>query len=159
MRIGFSKDVHRFKKGRKLILGGVEIPFKKGLIAHSDGDVVVHSIVDAILGAINFGDIGTLFPDNDNKYKDYNSMLFLVEIKKILEFRGLFIENIDVFISCEKPKLRDYISVMRQNIAETLEIDIKRISIKAGTNEKLGYVGNMKGIESYCVCLIGEKNG
>lgn len=158
MKIGFAKDIHRFGRNRKLVLGGVNIPYKKGLLAHSDGDVVVHSIVDSILGALNLGDIGKMFPDNDDKYKDYNSLLFLDEIQKILKEKKAIIGNIDVFISCEKPKLAKYTEEMKVKIASHLDISSEKINIKCGTNEKLGYIGKAKGIESYSVVLLKEEN-
>lgn len=157
MRIGFGKDIHKLVRGRKLVLGGVTIPYKKGLLAHSDGDVVIHSLVDALIGALNLGDIGKLFPDTDSKYKDYNSTIFLEEIKKIVENKGFFIEYCDIFISCEKPKLGKYVNSMKEIISLKLEIDISKISIKCGTNEKLGYIGKNKAIESYAVVLLKEK--
>lgn len=157
MRIGFSKDVHKLVKNRVLRLGGVNIPFKKGLLAHSDGDVVIHSLVDAIIGALNLGDIGKLFPDNDKKYENYDSMNFLDTIRELIKQNKMYIEYIDIFISCEKPKLSDYINIMKTNIANKLNIDISRISIKCGTNEKLGYVGKIKGIECFSTVLLMEE--
>lgn len=157
MRIGFSKDVHRLVRNRTLCLGGVNIPFKKGLLAHSDGDVVIHSLVDAIIGALNLGDIGKLFPDNDKKYENYNSIDFLDEMRSLLTKYKMYVEYIDIFISCEKPKLSDYTQIMKANIANKLNIEPSRISIKCGTNEKLGYVGKMKGIECFSTVLLMEE--
>ena len=157
MRVGFAKDIHRLVEGKDLILGGVKIPFDKCLEAHSDGDVVIHSIVDALIGALNKGDIGTLFPDTDERYKNINSSYFLKEIKKIIENCSVFIDYIDVFISCEKPKLKDYISQMKENICKELQISTDRLSIKCGTNEGVGAVGEGKTIESYCIVCLGEK--
>ncbi len=158
MRIGFAKDIHKLENNRKLILGGVEIPFEKGLVAHSDGDVVIHSIVDSLIGALNKGDIGKLFPDTDDKYKNISSIFFLDEMKKILLNEKYDIEYIDVFISCEKPKLKEYIDKMKEIISFHLDIDLNKISIKAGTNEGLGEVGNCQAIESYSICLLKEIN-
>ncbi len=158
MRIGFAKDIHRLVENRKLVLGGIEIPYHKGLLAHSDGDVVIHSLVDAIIGAMNEGDIGQIFPDNDDKYKNISSIYFLKEIKTMLLAKGLEVEYIDIFISCEAPKLKNYIEKMKENISSTLNIDISRVSIKAGTNEGIGEIGQNLAIESYATCLLKEKN-
>lgn len=157
MRIGFAKDIHRLVENRKLVLGGVKIPYAKGLLAHSDGDVVIHSLVDAIIGAMNEGDIGKIFPDSDDKYKNISSIYFLKEIKKMLDERNFEIEYIDIFISCEAPKLKDYIFEMKKNISSILDIDLALISIKAGTNEGIGEVGRNLAIESYATCLLKEK--
>ena len=157
MRIGFAKDIHKLVENRKLVLGGVEIPYSKGLLAHSDGDVVIHSLVDALIGAMNEGDIGKIFPDTDNKYKDISSIYFLEKVKEMLKDRDLEIEYIDIFISCEAPKLKDYIFEMKKNISLILDIDLALISIKAGTNEGIGEVGQNLAIESYATCLLKEK--
>lgn len=157
MRIGFSKDVHRLVRKRALRLGGVTIPFKKGLLAHSDGDVVIHSLVDAFIGALNLGDIGKLFPDTDKQYENFDSMKFLDVVKNLLIDKKMYVEYIDIFISCEKPKLREYIDLMKANIASRLNIELSRISIKCGTNEGLGYVGKMKGIECFSTVLLMEE--
>ena len=157
MRIGFGKDVHRLVKKRKLVLGGVEIPYEKGLISHSDGDVVIHSLVDAIIGALNLGDIGKLFPDTDPKYFNCSSLFFLKETEKMVEQNKCKVEYIDIFISAEAPKLGNYVSFMKYNISQYLKIDVNRISIKCGTNEKLGYIGKKQGIESYAVVLLKEE--
>ena len=156
MRIGFAKDIHKFKKGRKLILGGVEIPNKKGLDAHSDGDVLAHAISDSLIGAIGIGDLGKLFPDNDNKYKNFNSLEFLKEVRKIVDSKGYIIDYIDTFISCEKPKLASYTALMKHEVASALGIDASRVSIKCGTNEGLGYIGKGKGIECFATCILKE---
>lgn len=156
MRIGIGYDVHRLTEGRKLILGGVAIPFEKGLLGHSDADVLVHAINDALLGAAALGDIGTHFPDTDIKYKDISSILLLKEVKKILNEAGYKVVNIDSVICAERPKLSPYINEMQENIADALTIDKNRVSIKATTTEKLGFEGREEGISSQAVCLIEE---
>lgn len=156
MRIGIGYDVHRLTEGRKLILGGVAIPFEKGLLGHSDADVLVHAVNDALLGAAALGDIGTHFPDTDIKYKDISSILLLKEVKKILNEAGYKVVNIDSVICAERPKLSPYINEMRENIADALTIDKNRVSIKATTTEKLGFEGREEGISSQAVCLIEE---
>ena len=156
MRIGFAKDVHRLVRKRKLILGGVEINYKKGLISYSDGDVVLHSLVDAIFGALNIGDIGTIFPDNNSRYHNCSSLYFLKEASKKIEENKCTVSYIDIFISCEEPKLKPYVEFMKLNIAQTLNIDIKRVSIKVGTNERLGYIGRKRGIEAFSAVLLNE---
>lgn len=154
MRIGNGYDVHALKEGRKLILGGVEIPHEKGLDGHSDADVAVHAVMDALLGASACGDIGKLFPDNDEKYKGINSILLLKEVKKAIAAKGFAVVNIDVVIIAQSPKLAPYIYEMRQNIAAALETDINNISVKATTTEKLGFEGRKEGIAATAVCLI-----
>lgn len=154
MRIGNGYDVHALKEGRKLILGGVEIPHEKGLDGHSDADVAVHAVMDALLGAAACGDIGKLFPDSDEKYKGINSILLLKEVKKTIAAKGFAVVNIDVVIIAQSPKLAPYIYEMRQNIAAALETDINNISVKATTTEKLGFEGRKEGIAAMAVCLI-----
>ena len=156
MRIGFSKDVHKFIKNRPLVLGGVTIPYKKGLEAFSDGDVVLHSLIDAIFGALNKGDIGTNFSNTDPRYKNCDSLFLLKETKKIMDFCRVKIEYIDIFISCEEPKLSSYVVYMKRNIAQTLNINENLVSVKCGTNERLGYIGKKKGIESFASVLLKE---
>lgn len=153
-KIGFGEDTHKLAQSRKLILGGVNIPNMLGLIGHSDADVLVHSIIDALLGACAQGDIGMLFPDNDEKYKDADSMLLLKEVFILISNLGYKINNLDATISAQKPKLSPYILQMRQNIADTFSCDLDRISIKATTTEKLGYIGREEGISSRCVCMV-----
>ena len=153
MRIGVGYDIHRLEEGRKLVLGGVEIPFSKGFIAHSDGDVLIHSIIDAILGALGKRDIGVHFSDNDPKYKDINSLELLDIIYKMYDFK---IINIDSNIICEAPKLKSYINKMKENIGEVLNIDISLISIKAKTNEGLDSIGEGKAISANCTLLLEE---
>lgn len=154
MRIGMGYDVHRLVEDRKLILGGVEIPYEKGLLGHSDADVLLHAIMDALLGAAALGDIGRHFPDTDEAYKGADSMKLLAEVKKKLEENFYFIENIDATVIAQKPKLAPYIDQMRQNIARCLDIPVNRVNIKATTEEKLGFTGEGLGISSQAVCLL-----
>ena len=151
MRIGIGNDIHRLIEGRPLILGGVEIPYSKGEDAHSDGDVLVHAIIDAILGACAKGDIGRLFPPSDERYKDADSLKLL---KQAVEYTGAKIINIDSSITLEEPKLRPYITTMRERIAEVLSIDINRISIKAKTNEGLDETGKGNAVSAIAVVLV-----
>lgn len=157
MKVGLGKDIHVLKRGYPLILGGVNIPFKKGLMSYSDGDCLIHSLIDAILGALNKGDIGSNFPDSDIKYKGISSLELLKLTNNFIKESNLKVGNIDIFISCEKPKLRPYIENMKENIAKVLEIDISQISIKAGTNEKQGYIGKSKAIECESIILMEDK--
>ncbi|MBE6837947.1 MAG: 2-C-methyl-D-erythritol 2,4-cyclodiphosphate synthase [Ruminococcus sp.] len=154
MRIGHGYDVHRLAEGRKLILGGVEIPHEKGLLGHSDADVLAHAVMDALLGAAALGDIGKHFPDNDEKYKDADSIELLKEVCRILCENGYKIGNIDSTILCQSPKLAPHIDSMRKNIAEACGIDISLVSVKATTEEKLGFTGDGSGIAVHAVCLI-----
>lgn len=154
MRIGFGYDVHQLTENRKLILGGVEIPHSLGLLGHSDADVLVHSIMDAMLGALALGDIGKHFPDTDSQYKNADSMLLLKQVNRLIQEQGYRIGNLDATVCAQKPKLLPYIETMRQNIATVLETDCSNISIKATTTEKLGFVGKEEGISSYAVCLL-----
>ena len=157
MRVGLGKDIHILKKGYDLTLGGTKIPFKKGLVSYSDGDCLIHSVIDAIIGALNLGDIGQNFPDNDPKYKGISSLTLLEYTKKFLDDSKYKISNIDCFISCEKPKLKDYINEMKINISKVLGIELDQISIKAGTNEKMGYIGKNKAIECESIVLLEDK--
>lgn len=154
MRIGHGYDVHKLFEGRKLILGGIEIPFEKGLLGHSDADVLLHAISDALLGAAAMGDIGLHFPDTDEKYKGADSMVLLKEVISIIEKKGYTVSNIDATILCQRPKLRPYIELMRKNIAENCGFDIDLVSIKATTEEGLGFTGSGEGIAVHAVCLI-----
>ncbi|WP_058486078.1 2-C-methyl-D-erythritol 2,4-cyclodiphosphate synthase [Defluviitalea phaphyphila] len=155
MRIGMGYDVHRLVDNKKLIIGGVTIPYKKGLLGHSDADVLLHAIMDALLGAAAKGDIGKHFPDTDNKYKGVSSIKLLKEVKNILDKEGFSIYNIDSTIIAQKPKMAPFIEDMRKNIADVLEINVDQINIKATTEEGLGFTGEEKGIASYAICLIG----
>lgn len=154
MRIGHGYDVHKFAENRKLILGGAEIPFELGLLGHSDADVLVHAIMDALLGAAALGDIGKLFPDTDDNYKGADSILLLKEVCHVIRENGYRIINIDSTVIAQKPKLKDYIDIMRQNIAGACGIDASFVSVKATTEEKLGFTGRLEGISAHAVCLI-----
>lgn len=154
MRIGFGVDSHRLTEGRKLILGGVDIPYEKGLLGHSDADVLTHSVIDAVLGACALGDIGTHFPDTDAKYKDISSIVLLKKTADIIKKHGFNIENIDATVIIEKPKLAPYSSDMRKNIADALGISVERVSVKAKTNEKMGEIGSGNAAQAMCVALI-----
>ncbi len=154
IRIGFGYDVHQLKEKESLIIGGINIPHTKGTVGHSDADVLLHAICDAILGAINMRDIGYNFPDSNNKYKNINSTFFLKETGNLLQEKGFAISNIDATICLQNPKLKDYIPKMQKTIAETLSIDTGDVSIKATTTEKMGFVGKEQGISAYAVVLI-----
>lgn len=154
MRIGHGYDVHRLTENRKLILGGVEIPFEKGLLGHSDADVLLHAISDALLGAAALGDIGKLFPDSDPAFEGANSLLLLEKVALLLRENGYIIENIDSTVLCQAPKLRGYIDTMRENIACACRIDAGFVSVKATTEEGLGFTGKGEGIAAHAVCLI-----
>lgn len=156
MRIGTGYDLHRLVEGRALILGGVKIPYEKGLMGHSDADVLVHAIIDALLGAMGEKDIGTHFPDTDIKFKDINSIILLEKTIEILKANGYKIANIDSNIICQKPKLMPYIDQMKQKLAPVLGIDTKYLSIKAKTNEGQDSTGEGNSIVAQCVCLIEE---
>ncbi|MBQ3073104.1 MAG: 2-C-methyl-D-erythritol 2,4-cyclodiphosphate synthase [Ruminococcus sp.] len=154
LRIGHGYDVHRFKEGRRLILGGVEIPFELGLDGHSDADVLLHAISDALLGAAALGDIGKHFPDTDMTFKDADSMKLLEAVVNLLSDRGYRVGNVDATVIAQKPKLKDYIPLMRERIAETLSVDVDCVNVKATTEEKLGFTGNMEGMSAHAVCII-----
>ncbi len=156
IRVGHGYDVHKFADGRKLILGGVEIPYEKGLLGHSDADVLVHAIMDSLLGAAALGDIGTHFPDTDEKYRGADSIELLKEVMKILSAKGYSVSNIDATVIAQKPKLKPYIEDMTKCIADAMNTDIDNISIKATTEEKLGFTGRLEGISAHCVALIQE---
>lgn len=154
MRIGYGYDVHKLVENRKLILGGVDIPFKKGLLGHSDADVIIHAVMDAILGALSKGDIGLLFPDTDDDYKDIDSRILLKKTYGIMQAAGYKIGNLDATICAQKPKLQSYIPQMRENLASDLQTDISNISIKATTEENLGITGDGKGMSATSVVLL-----
>ena len=154
IRIGTGYDVHILTAGRKLIIGGVEIPHDKGLLGHSDADVLTHAVMDSLLGAAALGDIGRHFPDNDGKYKDIYSITLLEKVREILLQNGFKVNNIDVTVVAQKPKMAPYIEQMRRNIADALKTDIKNVSIKATTTEKLGFEGEEKGISAQAVCTV-----
>lgn len=154
MRIGHGYDVHRLVEGRRLILGGVEIPWKKGLLGHSDADVLAHAITDALLGAAALGDIGKLFPDTDPAYEGADSLLLLSEVCCVVREKGYEIENIDATILAQAPKLRPHIDAMRERLARACGIDIGQVSVKATTEEGLGFTGAGEGIAVHSVCLL-----
>lgn len=154
MRVGMGYDVHRLTAGRKLIMGGVEIPYEKGLLGHSDADVLLHAIMDALLGAAALGDIGKHFPDTDPAYEGISSISLLEHVGKLLDESGYVIENIDATIIAQRPKMRPYIDQMRENIAAALGIDIDQVNVKATTEEGLGFTGAGEGISSQAVCAV-----
>lgn len=156
MRVGTGYDVHRLIEGRELIIGGVKIEYEMGLDGHSDADVLVHAVMDALLGAAALGDIGLHFPDNDPRYKGADSLKLLDHVGKLLADRLYMIENIDATIIAQAPKMRPYIDRMRQNIADVLMLDTDRVNIKATTEEHLGFTGRGEGISAQAVCLISE---
>lgn len=157
MRIGHGYDVHRLVEGRKLILGGVEIEYSKGLLGHSDADVLLHAVSDALLGAVALGDIGKLFPDNDPAFKGADSLMLLGRVVDAVKMKGYKVVNIDATVLAQAPKLRPFIDEMRANIAVACGTDIDCISVKATTEEGLGFTGSGEGIAAHCVCLI-DKN-
>ena len=154
MRIGQSIDIHQLVEGRKLILGGVEIPYKKGLKGHSDADVLLHAIIESIIGALGEGDIGKHFPDTDDRYKGISSMILLEETYKLMNEKGYKIGNVDAIIMTEQPKMAPHIPTMRNNIAKALHCDVTQINVKATRGEKRGFVGRGEGIVSQAVCLL-----
>ncbi len=158
MRIGHGYDVHRLVDGRKLILGGVQIYHTKGLLGHSDADVLTHAIMDSLLGSLALGDIGQLFPDSDPRYKDANSIELLRQVARIIDQKGFRIVNIDATICAQKPKLAGSIKHMRFNIARACGIDMSQVSVKATTEEGLGFTGNLEGISATAVSLVTERN-
>lgn len=157
IKVGLGYDVHTFAENRKLILGGVEIPYEKGLLGHSDADVLLHAIADALLGALALGDIGIHFPDTDEEFKGMDSMELLKKVSEMVSSKGYHIGNIDSIIICEKPKLMDYILKMCDNIATCLETSINNISVKATTTEKLGFEGRKEGIAAQAIVLLKRK--
>lgn len=158
MRIGTGYDVHELVEGRRLVLGGIEIPFEKGLLGHSDADVLIHAVMDSILGALALGDIGLLFPDTDMKYKDIDSKILLKKVVEVMKENNFQIGNVDVVVMAQRPKLRPYIDEMRSVISEILLTDVKNVSIKATTTEKLGFVGREEGIAAQAVVILEEIN-
>lgn len=154
LRIGHGYDVHALTKGESLWLGGIKVEHEKGTIAHSDGDVLIHAICDAMLGALALGDIGKYFPDTDNKYKNVDSKILLKECNKLIAQKGYKIANIDSTICAQRPKLRNYIDNMREIMSEILSINVDQVSVKATTTEKLGFIGREEGISAYAVILL-----
>ncbi len=157
MRIGHGYDVHRLCENRKLIIGGVEIEYEKGLLGHSDADVLLHAVSDSLLGAAAMGDIGGMFPDNDPAFKDADSLVLLKKVVERLAAAGYKTVNIDATIIAQKPKMSPHILKMRQNIADALGVDTDCVNVKATTEEKLGFTGSGEGISSHCVCLIDKE--
>lgn len=153
-RIGHGYDVHQLVEGRKLIIGGVDIPYEKGLLGHSDADVLVHAVIDSLFGAAALGDIGTHFPDTSSDYKDADSIELLKACCNILYEKGYSVSNVDATVIAQKPKLKPYIEDMRKNIAAAMGVDTDCVSVKATTEEKLGFTGRMEGISAHCVALI-----
>jgi 2-C-methyl-D-erythritol 2,4-cyclodiphosphate synthase len=156
MRIGFGYDVHAFATGRKLVLGGVEIPFEKGLLGHSDADVLLHAVMDALLGAAALGDIGQLFPDSEARYKDISSLLLLEQVVELLKTKCYTCNNLDCTIVAQVPKLAPYRDEMRKRLAAALGVDPEQVSIKATTTEGLGFTGRKEGIAAYAVCTLAR---
>lgn len=156
-RIGYGEDIHRLVAGRKLILGGVEIPFEKGLLGHSDADIVIHALMDALLGALSLGDIGTHFPDTDKQYKNVDSMELLNKVNRLIEENGYVVKNIDISIALEKPRLSPYLSKMVANLARSLRIMDRNVSIKAMTNEGLDAVGRGEAARAVAVVMLQRK--
>lgn len=154
MRVGMGYDVHKLVEGRKLIMGGIDIPYEKGLLGHSDADVLLHAIMDALLGAAALGDIGKHFPDTDDRYKGISSIELLKQVGKLLDENNYIIENIDATIIAQRPKMRPYIDEMRSNIANALGIDIGQVNVKATTEEGLGFTGSGEGISSQAICSL-----
>ena len=153
-RIGHGYDVHKLEEGKKFIIGGIEIDHDKGAVGHSDADVVIHVICDALLGALSLGDIGKHFPDTDNKYKGIDSKILLKKVMKLVKEEEYQISNVDVTILLQKPKLRNYIDSMRETLSNIMEINKSQISVKATTTEGLGFVGREEGVAAHCVCIL-----
>ncbi len=156
MRIGHGYDVHAFAENRRLVIGGMEIPHTKGLLGHSDADVLTHAVCDALLGAAALGDIGKHFPDTDGAYKDVNSLILLKKVALLLKEKGYDIVNVDATVIAQKPKLAPHIDGMRQRLAESMGIELDAVSVKATTEEKLGFTGREEGISAHAVCLINK---
>lgn len=158
IRIGHGYDVHRLTEGRRLILGGVDIPYEKGLLGHSDADVLVHAVMDSMLGAFALGDIGKLFPDSDSRYEGADSLELLKRVTEIIAENGFGVGNIDCTVICQSPKLAPHIEKMRENIAAAADCDISQISVKATTEEGLGFTGTGEGIAAHAVCILEDRN-
>ena len=153
-RVGFSKDIHRLVENRKLIIAGVEIPYHLGELAHSDGDVLYHALAESILGALALGDLGKHFPDTSSVTLNMDSSLIVKDVVKMMKDKGYQVNNVDIFVSLEKPKLKDYIELMRKNVATLLEVSVDQVSIKAGTNEGCGEVGKGEAIEATSMIML-----
>jgi len=157
MKVGFGYDSHRLVEGRRLVIGGVEIPFEKGLLGHSDADVLLHAISDALLGAIGEGDLGRHFPDTDPAYRDMSSLLILQKINDMAERKGLVVGNLDSTVVLEKPRLAEFVPLMVARIASVLGVEQGRVNVKAKTNEKMGFIGRGEGIAAFAVVTVKEK--
>ncbi len=157
MRIGFASDIHRLVEGRKLILGGVTVPYHLGELAHSDGDVVYHALAESILGALALGDLGTHFPDSDPQYKDIDSAILVQRVVAMMFDKGYEVNNVDISITLEEPKLKSFIPLMKENVAKLLKVKVDAVSIKAGTNEKLDAIGNLLAVKAESIILLKEK--
>ena len=154
IRIGHGYDVHRLVEDRKLIIGGVDIPYEKGLLGHSDADVLTHAVMDAVIGALALGDIGKLFPDTDPQYKGADSIMLARRVCEIMKEKGFLIGNIDATVIAQAPKMAKYIDNMRQNLAAAFDTDLSNVSVKATTEEKLGFTGSGEGISAHAVCIL-----
>lgn len=157
MRIGFASDIHQLKIGRKLMLAGVDVPSTVGELAHSDGDVVYHALAESILGALALGDLGKFFPDNDDKYLNMDSSIIVKQVVNMMEKMNYKVNNVDISITLEKPKLKDHIMDMRINIANLLNTDVSNVSVKAGTNEKIGALGRGSAVKAESIIMLIEK--
>ena len=157
MKVGFASDIHRLVCGRKLMLAGVDVPHWQGELAHSDGDVVYHALAESILGALALGDLGTHFPDNDPQYKDINSAILVQKVVEMMENKGFEVNNADISITIQEPKLKPYISLMRENIASLLKVDLDCVSVKAGTNENMDAMGMRLAVRADSFILLKEK--
>lgn len=154
MRVGMGYDVHRLAEGRRLILGGVEIPFEQGILGHSDADVLAHAVIDALLGAAGLGDIGRHFPDSDPQYENISSLILLARVGQLLRGQGWKVGNIDATVVAQRPRLAPYVEAMRRHLAEALEIEVARIGVKATTSDGLGFTGRGEGIAAFAVALL-----
>ena len=157
MRIGFASDIHRLVEGRKLILGGVVVPYHLGELAHSDGDVVYHALAESILGALALGDLGTHFPDNDPQYRNIDSAIIVQRVVTMMLEKDYEVNNVDISITLEEPKLKSFIPQMRENIARLLKVKVDAVSVKAGTNEKLDAIGHLQAVKAESIILLKEK--
>jgi len=158
MRVGLGYDVHRLVTGRPLVLGGVRVPFERGLLGHSDADVICHAVGDALLGAAALGDLGSYFPDDDTRWKDISSLKLLSQVKSLVQEKGFQIINIDATLVAERPRIGSYVPKMRQHLAEALETPVEKVSIKATTTEGLGFAGTGEGMAAYAVVLVDERS-
>ncbi len=158
MRVGFGYDVHRLIEGRRLVLGGVDVPHEVGVLGHSDGDVLAHAVADALLGAAALGDIGSHFPDTSDEWRDADSIKLLTRVGDLIAEAGYRTVNVDATVALERPRLRDFIDSMRANLASAMRIDVNAVSVKATTTERLGFEGREEGVSAYAVCLIEQQS-